>query len=416
MTDAPLRVLIVGAGIGGLCLAHGLRSRGVDVAVFERTVARTDWLQGYRIHIDPAGSRALHACLAPEAWSRFVDAVAAQPTGMTVYTEQLRRLVAFDDRAATGSDPAGQHHGISRIALREALLTGLDGVVRFGAELTGYELTGDGRVRARFADGSSEVGDLLVGADGANSRVRAQLLPHAHRVDTGVTAVAGKHRLTPESRAALPAEVSAGTTMVLPPAPGFLFTAVWLGDARRVDVPETGLLLDPNADYTFWAFADAAARLPRPDERDGAVLREAVLGRIEGWAPGLRHLVAGSDPSTVAALRVRSASPVRPWRTGPVTLLGDAVHNMTPMAGVGANTALRDAELLGRVLSDVRTGVRPLADAVADYERRMLAYGFAAVRASRRNARMAASGNRFLRTGLRSAMRVAGAVQGLLAS
>ncbi|HEX8519563.1 MAG TPA: FAD-dependent monooxygenase, partial [Pseudonocardia sp.] len=183
------RVLVIGGGIGGLCLAHGLRADGVDVTVFERTFTRTDWLQGYRIHIDPHGSAALHECLAPAAWDRFRTAVSTQPTGIAMRTEQLRTLVRFDDRAPADGDPARQHHGISRIALREALLTGLDGAVRFGAELTGYEPTADGRVRARFTDGSAETGDLLVGADGGNSRVRRQLLPEAGRVDIGVTAV-----------------------------------------------------------------------------------------------------------------------------------------------------------------------------------------------------------------------------------
>ena len=105
-------------------------------------------------------------------------------------------------------------------------------------------------------------------------------------------------------------------------------------------------------------------------------------------------------------MRIRSATPVRPWRSGRVTLLGDAVHSMTPMAGIGANTALRDAALLRRVLRE-----RPLDAAVAEYERQMLRYGFAAVRASLRNARLAASAGRVRRAGLRTALRLVGAVQ-----
>ena len=57
--------MIIGGGIGGLCLAQGLRRAGIDVTVYERTLTRTDWLQGYRIHINPHGSRALHDCLDP---------------------------------------------------------------------------------------------------------------------------------------------------------------------------------------------------------------------------------------------------------------------------------------------------------------------------------------------------------------
>jgi 2-polyprenyl-6-methoxyphenol hydroxylase-like FAD-dependent oxidoreductase len=404
----PPQILVVGGGIGGLCLAHGLRRGGVPVTVVERTLARTDWLQGYRIHISPTGATALHDCLAPEAWDRFVDAVSAQPTGMTVYTERLRPLAGFD-AATPGAAPEDQHHGISRIALREALLTGLDDVVELGAEFTGYTVLPDGRVRAEFADGTTRDCDLLVGADGSNSRVRRQLLPGTDRLDIGVTAIAGKHHLTPEARALLPAEVTSGATMVLPPAAGFLFTAMWLGDGRRADGPPADLLLDRGADYVFWAYADAAARMPAPEEPDGVALRTAVRERIAGWAPGLDALVAGSDPATVNAIRVRSAAPVAALPGGPVTLLGDAIHSMTPMAGIGANTALRDAAALAAAIT---TG-GDLAAAVAGYEREMLRYGFAAVRESLRNARMAASGNRLLRAGMRGGLRAAGLAQRL---
>ncbi|MET1083726.1 MAG: NAD(P)-binding protein, partial [Burkholderiales bacterium] len=62
-TLQKLNVMIIGGGIGGLCLAQALHRAGIRVTVYERTEARTDWLQGYRIHINPHGSRALHDCL-----------------------------------------------------------------------------------------------------------------------------------------------------------------------------------------------------------------------------------------------------------------------------------------------------------------------------------------------------------------
>ena len=64
-----LRVLIAGGGLGGLTLAHGLRSAGLDVAVFERGQPNMDLASSYRIHVDATGSRALHACLPPSVWS-----------------------------------------------------------------------------------------------------------------------------------------------------------------------------------------------------------------------------------------------------------------------------------------------------------------------------------------------------------
>ena len=71
-SQRPLHVVIVGGGIGGLCLAQGLKRAGVSFAVYERDKSPTAREQGYRVHIDPTGSRALHECLPPALWRLFV--------------------------------------------------------------------------------------------------------------------------------------------------------------------------------------------------------------------------------------------------------------------------------------------------------------------------------------------------------
>ncbi len=393
-------VLIIGGGIGGLCLAHGLRQAGIPVTVYERAHTRTEWLQGYRIHINPHGSTALHACLPEQNWKAFVDSVSDTGDGFAFVTEQLRDLLVLDRDfvAVGGTDPARQHHGVSRLILREVLLTGLAGAVEFGRTFERYEVGADGRVTAHFADGSSATGDLLVGADGANSRVRAQLLPHAaDRIDTGVVAIAGKHWLSGTPGDRLPRQLTARVNSVIPAGRGSLFTAVWAGDGA----------------YTLWGYADGAAQFPPTRGLSGRELQRLVLDRIGGWHPGFQQLIAGSDADTVNALRIRSATPVGPWQTGPVTLLGDAIHNMTPMGGIGANTALRDADLLRRALVAVHRGEAELPAAVHGYEREMLGYGFAAVRRSLRNAKMAASANPFGRHAFRTVLRTASAVPAL---
>jgi 2-polyprenyl-6-methoxyphenol hydroxylase-like FAD-dependent oxidoreductase len=114
----------------------------------------------------------------------------------------------------------------------------------------------------------------------------------------------------------------------------------------------------------------------------GAELIELVLEHTRGWHPNLRRLFALSDPSATFPLAIRTSLPVEPWSTGPVTLLGDAIHTMTPGRGVGANTALLDALLLSHQLESVRDGRASQHDAVAAYEQAMRQYGAEAVQAS----------------------------------
>jgi 2-polyprenyl-6-methoxyphenol hydroxylase-like FAD-dependent oxidoreductase len=80
----------------------------------------------------------------------------------------------------------------SRSALRGIPLEGLDPIIHFGKKCVAFEDAPDGSIAARFTDGSTTTADVLVGADGVSSRVRAQLLPHAERVETGIVAVSGK--------------------------------------------------------------------------------------------------------------------------------------------------------------------------------------------------------------------------------
>jgi 2-polyprenyl-6-methoxyphenol hydroxylase-like FAD-dependent oxidoreductase len=404
--DVSVRVLVIGGGIGGLCLAHGLRATGADVRVYERGHTRDDWLQGYRIHISPAGSAALHACLPAAQWSAF-EAGVADPGSGDVFAfrdEQLRTLVSIPAELLAGdpADPVARHRSVSRIRLRGVLLGGLDDVMEYGREFVRYELAPDRRVTAHFADGSSATGDVLVGADGANSRVRQQYLPHARRVDTGVLAVAGKHPLPGPQP--LPDALLVAPNNIVPPRSSWMFTAPW-----RAGAPVPGQPVDDEQDYLLWSYAAATHRFPSDVlDRDGAALMRLVLECTASWSPDIRTMVANSDPSTVAALPLRTMLPVEPWPASPVTLIGDAIHNMTPMAGVGANTALRDAALLAQRLG--AAGPDGLVAAIAGYEREMLDYGFAAVRTSLRNARQAASDRRLPRALFTTVLRTAEAV------
>jgi 2-polyprenyl-6-methoxyphenol hydroxylase-like FAD-dependent oxidoreductase len=399
MPDADFHVLVIGGGIGGLCLAHGLRRAGVSTAVYERTRTRADWLQGYRIHISPKGAAALHACLPPAQWEAFAATTGKPSAGVAFLTEQLHDLLFLPrglnvGRQARVGGRHHYHHSVSRITLRDVLLSGLEDTIRLGKTFTHYEQARGGRVTAFFDDGTTATGDVLVGADGANSRVRGQYLPRAHRVDTGAVAIAGKLPLTGGTRVWLPERLSSCVNTIMPARDSSMFTAVWEGDKQRLAVNDPGLppglLFDNTQDYVFWAYIAKRGAYPAERDDDGTRLRDMAASMMDGWHPSLLRMVAESDPGTVAAAVIKSMAPVPAWPASRITLLGDAIHNMTPMGGIGANTALRDASLLAGKLAGVRQ--EALVSAIGQYEAAMREYGFAAVRQSLRNARQATCG------------------------
>ncbi|WP_037310668.1 FAD-dependent oxidoreductase [Amycolatopsis orientalis] len=402
------RIAIIGGGTGGLCLAQGLRKAGIDVSVYERSRTRTERLQGYRVHINPHGSAALRECLPSGLWERFLATTGTTNGAFTFLTERLNELMVIDSELTWSPDPASSHHSVSRISLHQVLSDGLDGVLRHDKEFVGYRREGD-VVVCEFADGSTVEADLVIGADGANSRVRKQFLPEATRVDTGIIAIAGKHPLTEEARKRLPARLTDGPAMVMPRTGAGLFSAPHeLSGAVSVNDETAGydpVLFDNTASYVMWAFAADDRRYPADlSSRDGEALRSLVLDLIDGWDPAFKELVAGSPAGTVSRLPIFTSKPVAPWPTSNITLLGDAIHSMTPFRGIGANTALRDAQLLCRnLVAAQRTGA--VRAAVADYEQRMRDYGFAAVRDSERSARQFVSENRAGRTMARGMFR-----------
>lgn len=126
----------------------------------------------------------------------------------------------------TMTDPAQRAHAVDRITLRHLLLSGLGGSVHFGKTFTRYEQHGS-TVTAFFDDGSSATGDLLVGADGVNSAVRRQFIPHAKRVPTEALSTALRFPLTDQTRSWVPNRLATSMNMIVAPDPFFLFTSVF---------------------------------------------------------------------------------------------------------------------------------------------------------------------------------------------
>lgn len=396
-------VAIIGGGTGGLCLAQALHQAGVRVSVHERSRTRTERMQGYSLHINPYGSRVLHNVLPKENWAAFLSTTGAHGSGFGFLDERLRQLVVIKD-APGPRDPAWAFHSVSRITLHQVLSTGLEDVIEYGHEFVRYERNADGTVTCHFANGESVTADVVIGADGARSKVRGQYLPHADRVHTGLTLVAGKYPLTDETRATLPGRLLKGPNNVLSGAAAGMFVSPHdidtVAPVSRIGANETELstvdpvLFDNTSSYMVWAYV--AAEYPGVDlsTMDAPALREMVTGRMTSWHPALRGMVSGSPVETISLVPIYTSVSVPRWPTTNITLLGDAIHSMTPFRGVGANVALHNAAHLGRNLIAADRGETTLLDALDDYERHMTVYGFAAVRESLRAAREMVAGAR----------------------
>ena len=402
-TSSP-HVLIIGGGIGGLCLAQGLKKAGIRATVFERDPSPD--LQGYRIHINPEGSRALQACLPPRLFDVFL-VTSGKGDSYSFFTEKMEELLSVGD-TSEAPDPIDSHKSVSRITLRQVLLAGLGDRLRFGKKFTHYE-----------------VGDLLVAADGVHSRVRRQFLPHADVIDTGVRAVMGKLPLTEETRSLLPPRLFDGPASILAPKGHCMFLAVnefgdgpeglpgFAGeDGNPVALPP-GLLHDNTADFAMWGFSARREKFGLPAELkdlDGTILRRVVLEMIADWHPNLKRLVHFTDPSAITPVTIRSSVPIAHWGTKNITLIGDAIHSMTPFRGIGANTALKDAALLCRNLVAAQRGEKSLLQAVHDYEVEMIRYGFEAVKNSLRAMNQAVSDNAFALATVKTLFRLVNAI------
>ena len=202
----------------------------------------------------------------------------------------------------------------------------------------------------------------------------------------------------------MPQPILRGPTLILGPQGCFMF-------ANAVDYEDDAECGEPCYDrekYVMWGFSahGETFNLPGiPDVLSGQDATAPVISLIDEWHPTLKWLVQATDVSTITTFAVKASVPIRPWPTQRVTLLGDALHNMTPFRGIGANTALRDAAALRQALVAVARGQGDLIEALAAYEREMIDYGFAAVQTSLNNMKRFHAKGLLARTAVKSLFR-----------
>ncbi|WP_331743322.1 NAD(P)/FAD-dependent oxidoreductase [Kitasatospora sp. NBC_01300] len=365
-----MRVLISGAGLAGPCLAHGLRKNGHDVLLLERDPAVDARAQGYRIHINGDGDAALREWLPAEAYEQAVATSCVAGGGVSMAGPDLRHVTEIE------LPPEARGITVDRLTLRRIMLRGLTDSIRFGAGFSRYELLDDGTVRAFLTDGSTAEGDLLVAADGFNSGIRLQLVPHFSVTVHSTRLIYGRTPLTARARELTPPQALEGFLGVVGPDGRRLALA-----AQRFRRNPADLGLPAADDYVMWGVAAPAAVYgPGFFELGAAELLGLAAETVADWHPSLSALVRLAEPGYLVPAGVQVAERPELWPPVPVTLVGDAAHPMPP-AGISAGVALHDAGLLA---SRLVPGA-PLLDAVRSYETEMLDYGFAAVATATRN-------------------------------
>ena len=388
-TNNQKPILIAGAGLSSLLLGQSLLRSNIPFIIFERDSSISFRAQGYRLRLSAEGLDAIEAVLGPEGFQKFWDtcgktggggfASIDASTGNVIVEgakEESAGEVAEKKKVKalmeTLSSRDGKIVGISRGDMRKLFMAGCEQNIQWAHPVVSYELTPSG-VRAIFADGSKSVeGEMLVGGEGIYSKIARQVSKGKLKVfDTGARGIHG------QAPTAAFKGLGEGVWRISddtnPKGRVFIITNVRSGDMDNPDL-EFG--------WTMGA-VPGVIRAPNDDlSTIGKPAADIAKALTVNWHPRLRPLFEQMSEVDAAFWKITCSTPdgVPEWENEPrVTVIGDAVHSMTPAGGIGANTAVQDSALLGRLLAEAggyKEGI------TAAYEKEMRVYGSRAVATS----------------------------------
>ncbi|PIL33921.1 hypothetical protein GSI_03628 [Ganoderma sinense ZZ0214-1] len=335
------RIAIIGGGLGGLALLLTLHRRGVPATLYERDPAFDA-----RAHLGgsldlgwKSGQRALRENGLQDAFDKN-----SRPEGeeMRIYDGAGKLHLQLGEGHHARGPSKGKEDirpEIDRTVLRKLLLDAVPpSLVQWGHALSSVRAIGDGMHELTFANGATATCDLLVGADGAYSRVRPLVSP-----------------AVPEFLGVNGAEISLAPETTQRPA--LAETVANVGKGTMMAMQDSHILgAQVNGDGRIrtyaWFRAPASWTIPASDPGAAkAVLRE----RYAGWPAWMLALVDHCDENAIYPRALWTLPVGHRWEHVPgVTIIGDAAHLMSPFAGAGANLALLDGLELGLALADLK--------------------------------------------------------------
>ncbi|WP_224785707.1 FAD-dependent urate hydroxylase HpxO [Microbacterium caowuchunii] len=328
-----VRVIIIGAGIGGTSAGIALQRLGHEVHLYDQI--RENRPVGAALSLWPNGVKVLN-------WLGLRDEVAALGGRMDTmaYTDGHTGETMCRFSLSPVTEQTGQRsYPVARADLQALLMDTVGAAnIHLGMRMTGIAESDD-EVTVTFETGETATADLVIGADGARSATRDYVL--GERIERRYSGYTNYNGLIPIDPRIGPADQ----------------WTTYVAEGKRVSVM-------PVAGDRFYFFCDVPQPAGLPyDRADGvAPLRQAFAG----WAPGVQTLLDGIDSdASFNRVEIWDVDPFHTWSRGRVVLLGDSAHNTAPDIGQGACSALEDAFVLGLVFATTSLGV---LDALQRYQ------------------------------------------------